>query len=144
VARSTTFKYGYLNMTKLFLRMSALSIAFSTLVPSYAIAEVEVINKDHLFNEHDNFTLTSSGSLRLQALNFDHYDAANEGQKYRRDGYSAGSRMYLNADYKINDDLHLISGYQNFINPAKILDWEGHYVEQDEKIRTEQLYFGIK
>lgn len=131
-------------MNRLFLRMSTLSIALSVLVPTHAVAEVEVINKDHIFNEHDKFTLTSSGSLRLQALNFDHYDVANQGQKYRRNGYSAGSRIYLNADYKINDDLHLISGYQNFINPAKILDWEGHYVQQDEKIRTEQLYFGIK
>lgn len=130
-------------MTKLHHYVGACSIALCTLLSTDVVAEVELVNKDHIFNDHDNFKLTSHGSLRLQALNFDHYDASNEGQKYRRNGYSAGSRIYLDADYKINDDLNLISGYQNFINPAKILGWDGHYVEQDEKIRTEQLYFGL-
>lgn len=130
-------------MIKSFQGIAVLAICLNPLLLNNAYAEVELINQDHLFTANDNFKLSSHGSLRLQALNFDQYNASNQGQKYRRDGYSAGSRIYVDADYKLNDELHFIGGYQNFINPAKILDWEGHYVDQDEKIQTEQLYFGV-
>ncbi|MGE8541323.1 MAG: porin, partial [Acinetobacter sp.] len=87
-----------------------------------------------------HFKLTTSGSIRLQALNFDHYDESNQSQKYRRDGYSAGSRMYVNADYAFNERTHLLAGYQNYFNLPKMLDWDGHYNQNDEDFTTEQAY----
>lgn len=130
-------------MVKFKLKYHQLFIALTLAISTSSFAEVTLINKDHLFNDQDNFKLTTHGSLRLQALNFDSYNESNASQKYRRNGYSATSRMYANADYKVNDDLHFIAGYQNFINPPKILDWDGHYRKGDENVTTEQAYFGV-
>ncbi len=130
-------------MVKFKLKHHQLFIALTLAISSSSFAEVTLINQDHIFNDQDNFKLTTSGSLRLQALNFDSYNQSNESQKYRRNGYSATSRMYANADYKINDDLNVIAGYQNYINPPKILDWDGHYRKSDESVTTEQAYFGV-
>lgn len=118
----------------------ALGILSSTLVH----AEITLIDQDHLLNDHDGFSLKTHGSVRLQALNFDKYDESNASQKYRRDGYSSTSRMYVDADYKINENTHFIAGYQNFFNPPKILDWEGHYAKNDKEFTTEQAYFGVQ
>lgn len=130
-------------MVKFKLQYHRVFIALSFALCSSAFAQIELINQDQIFTAQDNFKLSSAGSLRLQALNFDQYQPSNADQKYRRNGYSATSRIYLNSDYKINDDLHLITGYQNFINPAKILDWDGHYQNNDERLTTEQAYAGI-
>ena len=118
--------------------------ALGILSMSIAHAEVELIHQENIFNDQDSFSLKTHGSIRLQALHFDHYDESNASQKYRRNGYSATSRMYVDADYKLNENLHLIAGYQNFFNPPKLLDWEGHYTENDEEFTTEQAYFGVQ
>lgn len=107
-------------------------------------AEITLIDEQQIVSESDRLKLTTSGSIRLQALNFDHYDQSNENQKYRRDGYSSNSRMYANADYAWNERLHLIAGYQNYINLPKMLDWDGHYRSSDENITTEQAYIGLR
>nr|WP_174505582.1 porin [Acinetobacter sp. Marseille-Q1620] len=130
-------------MVKFKLKNHQLFIALTFVMSSSSFAEITLINKDHIFNDQDNFKLTTYGGLRMQALNFDQYNDSNSSQKYQRNGYSATSRMYANADYKVNDDLNLIAGYQNFINPAKILDWDGHYRKSDKSLTTEQAYFGI-
>lgn len=114
------------------------------LLSSTSYAQVSLIDTDQVFNDQDHFSLTTSGSIRLQALNFEDYNSSNASQKYRRNGYSAASRIYLDADYKINDTTHLISEYETYINPAKILDWDGHYSKSDQNLNTAQLYFGVQ
>ena len=106
-------------------------------------AEIELINQKKILNDHDQFILKTHGSIRLQALDFDSYNSSNENQKYRRNGYNSTSRMYFDADYQVNDRLHLIASYQNFFNPPKLLHWENHYAENDQEFTTEQAYFGI-
>ena len=86
-------------------------------------AEVELIHQDQIFSDQDSLTVKTHGSMRLQALNFDEYNANNQSQKYRRNGYSAASRMYLDLDYKLNENTHLIVGYQNYFNLPK--SWIG-------------------
>lgn len=130
-------------MVKFKLQYQWLFIALNLLISPLSQAEIELLKQEHILSDHDQLRLTSKGSMRLQALNFDHYDASNTGQKYRRNGYSSTSRIYVNADYKINDQFNLIAGYQNFINPAKILDWQGHYQKNDQSLSTEQAYLGI-
>ncbi|RKG35661.1 porin [Acinetobacter guerrae] len=130
-------------MVKFNLKYHRLLIASSFVISTTAFAEVSLIDQSSIFTDHDQFKLTTSGSLRLQALNFDQYNESNESQKYRRNGYSATSRIYANAYYKFNDEYSLLAGYQNYINPPKILDWEGHYAQSDKNITTEQAYMGI-
>lgn len=124
-------------------RLNKLLLSLGLIFSSTAFAEISLIDQKQIFNDQDQFKLTTSGSIRLQSLNFDHYDESNESQKYRRDGYSSNSRMYANADYAVNDRLHVIAGYQNYINLPKMLDWDGHYKPSDENIHTEQAYIGI-
>lgn len=114
------------------------------LISSIAYAQVNIIDQEHVFNNQDHFQLNTSGSIRLQALNFEEYNDSNSSQKARRNGYSAASRIYVNADYQMNAKTHLIAGYQTYINPAKILDWDGHYQKSDQSLDTAQLYFGIQ
>lgn len=120
-----------------------LLLSLGLIISTTTFAEVTLIDQKHIFNDKDQFKLTTSGSIRLQSLNFDQYDASNQSQKYRRDGYSSNSRMYVNADYTVNDRLHVIAGYQNFINLPKMLEWEGHYRNSDQSINTEQAYIGL-
>lgn len=107
-------------------------------------AEVVLLQRDQIFSDQDSLTLKTHGSMRLQALNFDQYNSSNESQKYRRDGYSAGSRMYFNLNYKLNENTQLIAEYQNYFNLPKIFDWEGHYAKSDENFTTIQAYAGIE
>ncbi|MRT38071.1 porin [Acinetobacter sp. RIT698] len=107
-------------------------------------AEVELIHQDQIFSDQDSFTVKTHGSMRLQALNFDQYNANNQSQKYRRNGYSAASRMYLDLDYKLDENTHLIAGYQNYFNLPKIFDWDGHYAKNDEEFTTIQAYVGME
>lgn len=109
-----------------------------------AQAEVELIHQDKIFTDQDGFSLSTHGSMRLQSLHFDQYNASNASQKYRRDGYSAGSRMYFDADYKIDENTRIFAGYQNYFNLPKMFDWEGHYGKNDEDFTTVQAYFGVE
>lgn len=120
------------------------SVLFVMTWMTAANAEVELIHQDKIFSDQDSFSLKTHGSMRLQALNFDQYNERNASQKYRRDGYSAGSRMYLDLDYKVNEDTHIIAGYQNYFNLPKMLDWEGHYAKNDKDFTTIQAYGGIE
>ncbi len=130
-------------MVKFILKYHRLIAASSLLISSSTFAQITLIDQAQVLTDQDRLTLTTSGSLRLQALNFDQYNPSNESQKYRRDGYSATSRIYANLNYQMNPDLSVLAGYQNYINPPKILDWEGHYSSSDENITTEQAYVGI-
>ncbi|WP_157758113.1 porin [Acinetobacter larvae] len=67
----------------------------------------------------------------------------NEKQKYRRDGYNAASKFYIDAEYKFNDDLALLYGYQAFFNPLKTLNWQGHYQNGEQAFTREQSYLGL-
>lgn len=123
--------------------LNKLFLSLGLILSTSTFAAITLIDQKYIFNDQDQFKLTTSGSIRLQSLNFDHYDLSNENQKYRRDGYSSNSRMYANAEYAVNDRLHMIAGYQNYINIPKMLDWDGHYRSSDENINTEQAYIGI-
>lgn len=124
-------------------RFSKLFLSLGLIFSAPVYAELSLVDQSQILSDQDHFKLTTSGSIRLQALNFDHYDESNQSQKYRRDGYSAGSRMYVNADYAFNERTHLLAGYQNYFNLPKMLDWDGHYNQNDEDFTTEQAYFGI-
>ncbi|AOA57042.1 porin [Acinetobacter larvae] len=106
-------------------------------------AEISLMQQDDILKTGDHFQLTTSGSLRLQALNFEHYNAANATQKYQRNGYSAASRIYLDAHYQATPNIGVLAEYETYINPAKILDWQGHYSTQDHSLDTVQAYFGV-
>lgn len=123
--------------------LNKLFLSLGLILSTSTFAAITLIDQKYIFNDQDQFKLTTSGSIRLQSLNFDHYDLSNENQKYRRDGYSSNSRIYANAEYAVNDRLHMIAGYQNYINIPKMLDWDGHYRSSDENINTEQAYIGI-
>lgn len=118
--------------------------AIATLNVNKAYAEVELVHQDKIFSDQDSLSLKTRGSMRLQALNFDQYNKTNESQKYRRDGYSAASRMYFDLDYKFNENTRIFAEYQNYFNLPKIFDWEGHYGKNDEDFTTIQAYGGIE
>ncbi|TCM67508.1 porin-like protein [Acinetobacter calcoaceticus] len=122
----------------------SLFIALCGLLSTAVYAEISLIDQQGLISADDHLKLTSKGSLRLQALNFDRYNDSNQGMKYRRDGYSATSRLFFNADYQFTDDLHLIAKYATFINPPKMLDWEGHYRQGESSADTQELFAGIQ
>lgn len=46
--------------------------ALGILSMSIAHAEVELIHQENIFNDQDSFSLKTHGSIRLQALHFDH------------------------------------------------------------------------
>jgi len=53
---------------------SILSLSFN----QHIFADVTILNKDNLFKEGDNLTLTSNGSFRLDSRIFDEYNETNE------------------------------------------------------------------
>ncbi|AOA59059.1 porin [Acinetobacter larvae] len=108
-----------------------------------ASAKINLVEKDHVFKNDDAFNLSMRGSLRLQALNFDHYNHDNESQKFRRNGYSNNSKLYFDADYRLNEDISLQASSFNYINLPKMVEWTGHYSEKEPSTRTEYFYAAV-
>lgn len=59
-------------MVKFKLQYQWLFIALNLLISPLSQAEIELLKQEHILSDHDQLRLTSKGSMRLQALNFDH------------------------------------------------------------------------
>ncbi|GAA0480430.1 porin [Tatumella sp. JGM100] len=116
-------------------------LVLASALPVTSYAEITLLKadpqKDDLLSRL-NFQV--GGSIRPQ-LN---HMTSGKGKNYKRNVFDGGTRFRFTADYRLTNDLTWTNYYELGVNIPALLDWSGHYAENDKNTTRRMMYTGIR
>ncbi|WP_251976910.1 porin [Salinicola avicenniae] len=106
-----------------------------------ASAEINLVTPDTgSSSAWDQFEVQFGGSIRAQYLN--RVGGADD-HSYQHRGYDGGTRFRLHVNYRVDEDLKLLSYAELGVDTAHVLGMDGHYQDGHKTTDRRQVYAGF-